>query len=152
MRHEAFTSWLESQVKTQNDSGLRDRISQLSSHDEELESVIRKASQLVKSHSDDFEAPIAAHSGKEENEVFQLLLTEWNAYQSTSGGMGKAVIIENIKSPHALPNDGLALTNKATFEKEGIEHFEVSTTEYTESGFINHHISPLSGGTAIGAP
>jgi len=149
--HDAFTSWLQSNLKTGNNASVYDQIKDLQSSTDELESIIRQASALVKAHSDDFELPVDAQS-KDENEVFQLLLKEWNAYQSSSG-MGKAVIVKQAKPHSVLPIDALAFAGQDLQKQKTFNTLVLSGSAATPaSEALNFNISPLSGGTAIGAP
>lgn len=150
--NDAFASWLQSNLKSGTNASVADQIRGLSNADDKLESVIREASAFVKAHADDFELPVDTQS-KNEHEVFQLLLTEWNNYQNSSTGMGKAVIIKQTQSSSALPVDGLSFGNNAltshhsaTFATSNIAGEQVVATTHS------FYISPLSGGTAINAP
>ena len=149
---DAFTSWLQSNLKSDSSNTVLNQLKELSSSPEELESVIRQASALVKAHADDFELPVDA-SSNDEAEVFHVLLKEWNAYQSSSSGMGKAVIIKQAQPHSLLPVDGLAFYGKSTATQQS-QTFCPSGEfiEQPSAAFLNYHISPLSGGTAIGAP
>ncbi|MEQ8524837.1 hypothetical protein [Gracilimonas sp.] len=150
--HDAFTSWLQSNLKSNGNTSVVDQLKELSASPDELESVIRQASALVKAHADDFELPVDAQS-KDESEVFQVLLKEWNAYQNSSSGMGKAVLIKQAQPHSVLPVDGLAFYGKADATQQT---FIISSSgksfEHQSVTLHNFHISPLSGGTAIGAP
>jgi hypothetical protein len=149
---DAFTSWLKSNLKSGDNTSVADQLKELSASADELESVIRQASALVKAHADDFQFPLDAQS-KDESEVFRVLLKEWNAYQNSSSVMGKAVLIKQAQPHSVLPVDGLVFYGKSvaeqqvfTFSRAG-ENFEQQSVSH-----YNFHISPLSGGTAIGAP
>ncbi len=149
---DAFASWLKTNLKTGNNAEVIDQIQQLSHSGSEIESVIRKASSLVKNHADDFTLPVA-QDDQDENEVFQVLLKEWNDFQNSASGMGKAVIIKQAQPYTVLPIDGIAFASKA-FKKQ---FSELASPEISEIFFIrppavSYHISPLTGGTAIGAP
>ena len=131
--HDAFTSWLQSNLKSNDNTSVVDQLKELSASPDELESVIRKASALVKAHAEDFELPVDAQS-KDESEVFHVLLKEWNAYQNSSSGMGKAVIIKQAQPHSVLPVDGLTFYGKSlsaqqtlTFAATG-ESFEKRNT------------------------
>lgn len=149
--HDAFTSWLKSNLKTSDNTSVVDQLKVLSASDEELESVIRQASALVKAHAEDFELPVDSKS-QNEGDVFQVLLKEWNAYQSSSG-MGKAVVIKQAKPNSVIPVDALAFSGKNN------SHYESQLFASAEESFLHvspktsdFHTIPLSGGTAIGAP
>lgn len=151
--HDAFTSWLSTHLKTQNHTVL-DEIEALSTDSEELESVIRKASELVLSNTDDFELPISTNNeSSSEEDLYHLLLTEWNIYQKSSSGMGKAVFIQNIKPQTILPTD-TQFFSSAIAKNE--LHYDVDhntncgTVELTSA--TAYILSPLKSGTAIGAP
>jgi hypothetical protein len=150
--HDAFAAWLQSNLKSSTNTNVADQIRGLSNADGKLESVIRQASALVKAHADDFELPVDTQT-KDENEVFQLLLTEWNNYQNSSTGMGKAVIIKQAQPNSVLPVDGFSFGHKsltsqhsAVFADAGINGQQIFATSHS------FYISPLSGGTAINAP
>lgn len=150
----AFTSWLESHLKTQ-DHNVLDELEALSSDNGELETVIRKASELVHTHSDDFKLPVSEsdEEGTSEEDVYQLLLTQWNNYQNSGSGMGKAVFIQNIKPQTILPTDGHQFSSVLT---KRTLHYDVDKV----SDFDDHELtsgnasilSPHKSGTAIGAP
>ncbi len=151
-RQSAFALWLKSNLKASTSVDVTKQIQRLSDDQDEIESVIRKASEIVSAHAEDFELPLNSQS-QDQNEVFRLLLKEWNAYQHASAGMGKAVIIKQAQPQSLLPVDGPAWGGKA------ITHLQNHVN--TSSGFLyevanapspSYHTSPLSGGTAIGAP
>lgn len=152
-RHEAFASWLESQLKTSQevDAPLRSQIQALSFEDGELDRVIQKASELVKNHSDDFELPLNKQPENPE-EIFHLLVQSWNSYQHASEGMGNAVLIKPAKTLSLLPNDSFSAATR--LHKQRAEQEQPLAFHRTASipNDVTHTLSPLSGGTAIGAP
>ncbi len=152
--YSAFTSWLESHLKTQ-DHDILDELEALSSDDGELEAVIRKASELVYTHSDDFKLPTPEtdDEGTSEENVYQLLLTQWNHYQNSGSGMGKAVFIQNIKPQTILPSDGHYFSSTLTKRTLYYDLDEASDLDDLELTPGNASIlSPHKSGTAIGAP
>jgi hypothetical protein len=149
---DAFTSWLQATLKTSNNTEVIDQIHQLSHVDVEIESVIRKASSLVRNHAEDFNLPVSPESD-DENEVFHVLLKEWTAYQNSSTGMGNAVLIKQAQRYSVLPVDGISFSSKAVDGQALlITKAETVTVFQTPPVSSSFHISPLSGGTAIGAP
>ena len=149
----AFTSWLGSHLKTEDRSVL-DKLNAIASAEEQVESIIHKASELVFKHSDDFELPPsvnAKNSSKEE--VYDLLLSKWRSYQHSNSEMGKAVLIQNIKPQTIIPTDGnffASLVSKKTpyfdaDKKTELNDFEISPKK-------SFFLSALESGTAIGAP
>jgi hypothetical protein len=149
--HSAFTNWLESHLKTPDENVL-DRLDELSSQESDLDSVIREASELVTTYRDDFELPASQEDASEE-ENYQVLLTEWKNYQTSGSGMGKAVLIQNIKPQTILPSDGHFLAS--ALNKRSIGHQEPELSElYTQelSSGNSYILSPFKSGTAINAP
>lgn len=150
---DAFTSWLGSHLHVDNESVLN-QIDALSSEAKELDTVIREASEIILDYSEDFDLPSSNSEKKSSPEdLYQLLITEWNNYQNSSNGMGKAVFVQNAKPQTILPTD-------ANFQSQALSktniHFDVDhasdlvNTELSKSAsFI---LSPLKSGTAIGAP
>lgn len=150
---DAFTFWLESHLKTQNDKILN-QIEALSNDTEELEFVIRKASELVLNHSEDFELPVSENSNESsEEDLYHILLTEWNNYQNSSSGMGKAVFIQNIKPQTILPTDAQFFSSALT---KKLSHYDVDhvtdLNSHELASSATYILSPLKSGTAIGAP
>lgn len=150
--HDAFTSWLQSNLKSGNNASVLNQIKGLQSQDGELESIIRKASALVKANAEDFKLPVDTES-KDENEVFRVLLKEWKAFQHSSAGMGKAVIIKQAQTYSLLPLDGFTLGSKSLAQNyTPVLNGAGTALEQISAPSFNYHISPLTGGTAIGAP
>ncbi len=148
--HEVFTNWLQSHLKSQEENSLRAKITELSSPDEEIESLIRKASVLVKQHTGHFELPLPGSENEED--VFRVLLFEWNSYQDLARGMGKSAIIENVKPNICFPTNGLVFSGKIS---SGLNSPLATSKEFNEKGFTGPHnytLIPLQSGTAIGAP
>jgi hypothetical protein len=149
---DAFTIWLQSNLKSGKNTSVLSEIKSLHSVNGEMESIIREASALVKAHADDFKLPVDTRS-KDENEVFQLLLKEWNDYQNSSSGMGKAVIIKQAQPQTILPASGMAMGGKWIAHqqkpKQSSSHF---LYDLTSAPVLSIHSTPLSGGIAIGAP
>ena len=150
--HAAFTSWLGSHLKN-DDSEAHKKLDNLSTDQAELEDVIRKASEVVTSHADDFKLPVNEEDETSEELVFQLLLTQWNQFQNTEAGMSKAVIIETVKPQTILPNDGKFSSADGISLKQPILKTESDLSKNSEfspsSSFL---FSPLESGIAIGAP
>ncbi len=151
--HSAFTSWLGSHLKTQ-DLDVLNELESLTKDRGEIDDVIRKASELVYSHSEDFKLPVSDQNGESsEDEVYTLLLTQWNSYQNSGSGMGKAVFIQNIKPQTILPTDGHFFSSALTKNNVHYDMDEVSDLSDHERTSGNAFIlSPLKSGTAIGAP
>lgn len=149
VRHEAFASWLQSHVKSQDNTGVINQINDLAAENVELDQVIRKASELVRSHSDDFELPVQTSA---EDDVFHLLLSEWNNFRTSSGGMGNAVMIEQGKAPTVLPKDVLASAGKLSPKQISFHYSTEESADLLAAELFTYTLSPLSGGISINAP
>jgi thiamine biosynthesis lipoprotein ApbE len=145
--HSEFTSWLDAKVKSEENAKVRSLIESLADDAEELETLIRKASEIVSENSDDFELPVSKDS-----DVFDVLIGEWNAYQNATSGMGKAVVVENIKS-NAVSQKEVAPLKKAS--KSVLESCmnNLVTVEAGWQTFTDQSYSkPFLSGVAINAP
>lgn len=150
--HDAFALWLQSNLKNNINSGVVDEIRDLSASKDGFESVVRQASVLVKTHAEDFELPVR-NDAQDENEVYQLLIQEWNSYQNSSSGMAKAVILKQGQTYSLIPADGFSpkgkLSGTLTISEQKDGLFEANLD--SEPSF-SYHLVPFTSGTAINAP
>tara|TARA_R110002124_G_scaffold285065_2_gene463145 strand:- start:9900 stop:10445 length:546 start_codon:yes stop_codon:yes gene_type:complete len=147
--HSEFTSWLDAKVKTEDNSEIRKLISELADDAEELESVIRKASEIVSQNSEDFELPF----GEEENpDVLDVIIDEWNAYQNSSAGMGKAVVVENIKSNAFSQKEAASLKKASKSVSESCMNNLVTVEAGWNTFSAQSFSKPFISGVAINAP
>lgn len=151
-QHEKFAFWLQSNLKAKSNTDVAKQIRSLSSNSGELETVVREASALVKAHADDFELPIDQQS-QDENEIFDLLISEWDAYQNSSNGMGKAVMVKQTHPQTVLPVDGISFGGKlATQATPNFSLLKYVLPAQKLSTVGSYFSIPLIGGTAINAP
>ena len=152
VNHEAFTSWLETHLKN-DESEAQKKLDHLSKHPSDAEEIIRKASEVVVSHSDDFKFPVHEDEKSNRELVFHLLLTQWTQIQHTEAGMSKAVFLEIAKPYSMLPNDGKFNNLDALSAKKPIPNlFKSHYSNSLVSPSSSHLLSPLKSVTAIGAP
>jgi hypothetical protein len=150
--HDAFALWLQSNLKNNSNTGIVDQIRGFSSSQEGFETVVRQASALVKAHAEDFELPVKNDS-QDENEVYQLLIQEWNSYQSSSSGMAKAVFIKQAQPYSLIPTDGYSPNGKIASTRTISEQTSDDSGIYLQSEpSFSYHLSPITSGTAINAP
>lgn len=152
VRYEAFSSWLGSHLISHDKSQILAQVNALSSFDGEMESVIRKASELVTNHTQDFEFPITNKNTESTDDVFRLLLTEWNYFQLSSSGMGKAVHAENMKPQTVISSDKhifIKGTTSAWYKGEILAEARLSDVVSPDAYLT---LSPLKSGISIGAP
>ncbi len=153
VKHAAFTSWLGSHLKN-SDSEAQEKLDHLSTVQSELEDVIRLASEVVTSHVEDFELPVNSSDDEpDSDQVYHLLLTQWNQFQHSEAGMGKAVLIEHAKPLTILPNDGKYSQNDGINLKTVTPNSELFHSSNAEVLLISSYfLSPNESGIAIGAP
>ena len=152
VNHEAFTSWLETHLKNDK-SEAQKKLDHLSKHPSGTEEIIRKASEVVVSHPNDFKFPVEEEEKNNHELVFHLLLTQWIQIQHTEDGMSKAVLLETVKPHTILPHDGKFKNLNAISVKKPTSNShkpQCSNSLVTPNTF--HLLSPLKSGTAIGAP
>ncbi|MDR9418653.1 hypothetical protein [Gracilimonas sp.] len=150
--HDAFASWLQSNLKANSNGEIADQIQQLVTSKSEIESVIREASTLVKAHAENFELPLSEQS-QDENDVFKLLLKEWEDYQNSSSGMGKAVIVKQANPHSILPLDGFSFGGKFIGQHSNLFLTSANNSFQQSSIYLfNESASPLKSGIAINAP
>jgi hypothetical protein len=147
--HSEFTSWLDAKVKSEENGEIRKLISDLADDADELESVIRKASEIVSKNSEDFELPFGK-SG--DSDVLEVIIDEWNAYQNSSNGMGKAVIVENIKSNAVSQKDAPSLKKASKSISESCMNNLVTVEAGWDTFSQNTSYTPFLSGVAINAP
>lgn len=152
--HEAFTSWLESHLKN-SESEAHQKLENLSRDLSGMDEVIRKASEVVVSHADDFSLPLESspEKGPDADGMYQVLLEQWNHFQNSDAGMGKAIFVESAKSITILPNDGKfsSISGLSEITPSAALFLAVNTTEAQEL-YSSYLLHPLASGTAIGAP
>lgn len=150
--HSAFTSWLEGHLRA-DDEAIQHELESIARHESELEVVIRKASEVVKSHTNDFKLPVSENSADTDEQVYQLLLSQWKDYQNAGSGMGKAVRVEPLKTHILIPVDGVNLASIPS-KKPHSPKLPAAFSELEENGTLapSYLLAPFESGTAIGAP
>ena len=147
--HSEFTSWLDAKVKSEENVEIRKLISDLADDADELDSVIRKASEIVSKNSEDFELPFGK---SDDSNVLEVIIDEWKAYQSSSNGMGKAVVIENIKPNAVSQKEASSLKKGANSISETCMNNLVSIESGWDTFSQNTSYTPFLSGVAINAP
>jgi hypothetical protein len=147
----AFTTWLGSHLRSDY-VNVHQKLKTIGRSEAELDEVIRRASQLVKSNSDKFEFPISGDQAQSEDDVYRLLVTQWNNYRTTGSSMGNAVRIEPVKS-HSTPTFDSGLIASVSIKNSSLIIPNLLSNKM-ESGTLapSYILSPNKSGTAIGAP
>lgn len=145
-----FARWLSMMAEASDAPGLQKELQDLKSSGGQLADMLEYASQIVTENNDEFDFPFA----KEETsrELYQLLLIEWNQFQ-TGNAMDGIPVQQTVKSSLLLHIDKTGGLGSATAWPCKW------TTIVGENSIANippiaAHImvEPMSGGIAIGAP
>ncbi len=147
-RQNAFTSWLDGHLKSDDSNDVREQLRELGGEEEALEELIRKASEVVALHTEHFELPF---SSSDKDQVFDLLITEWNAYQNSSTGMSKAVMPETSKSS-AVQLDGKTLSKATAASAPDCSASGLPVLNSWDAMIPPNTLLPLQSGIAINAP
>ncbi len=147
--HNAFTSWLDAKVISEQNSDVKRLIGDLSSDTSELEEVIRKASEIISENPDDFEFPLSDDS---HSDIFDVLIKEWEDYQNSNAGMGKAVLLEPAKTGAIQQSEAKNLSKSvktvAASCLNNLVKVEAGWETFTSTTSQTPHLS----GVAINAP
>ena len=111
--------------------------------------MIRKASEIVSKNSEDFELPFGE---SDDSDILEVIIDEWKAYQSSSSGMGKAVIIENIKPNAISQKEAGSLKKVANSISESWMNNLVTIEAGWDTFSQNTSYTPFLSGVAINAP
>ncbi len=148
-KHSAFTSWLGTHLISDDDANVRKQLKELGNSTDELEAIIRKASELVTTNAEDFELDFQK---SDKNEIFKLLLTEWNSYMDSQQGMAKGVVITSLKSNAIQQGEGKTLFKTTFPDVNSHKVCTSSSTLFQKALAANTVTEPLPFGIAIGAP
>ncbi|MEX0686392.1 MAG: hypothetical protein WD267_00725 [Balneolales bacterium] len=123
------------------------KISQLETLQEEPSLLLKKASKMISENPDLFAIPVNNPEPTDE-EVFNVLINEWNRQQQT-GSMGTAFISErqSLGLPFGSINDieaGFTLTIPPQTQNTSLR--------FSAYAAVSSNIIPLVGGTSINAP
>ncbi|MDX1637688.1 MAG: hypothetical protein R3281_06950 [Balneolaceae bacterium] len=151
----SFTSWLETVVKQGDEDSehLRKKLARLSDSGKSLDYLLQQASEIISEHNSEVTLPLEAR-GSDTEKVYNLLIWEWNSYQ-TGNGMGKAPLTSaSIKSNFLTSVDKLSHTLHGSFSASDLREkiFAKPEPSPVSTSLCHFHIVPLSGGVAIGAP
>lgn len=147
---DAFANWLSAMAKNAGSSDLQHELDDLRKSGDHLDQIIKKASHLVKKNNENFSFSHADRLAS--GQLYQLLLIEWNQYQ-TGNGMSSVPVTQVTKS---------VVTNKVQESvilggvlpgpaKDHTKPFSVGLIDLSGIAY-KPAIIPMVGGIAIGAP
>lgn len=144
-----LASWLQTFLLENGNREVAEKLHTLSASESGTAAYLKQASRIISDHSDYFSLPVSSE-GNNDEEIFQLLLHEWAEYQHGSD-MSSAVFLD--RSSH----NGFNVEKYYKIHADATQDFSKIKYQITQSTrvlipLIRHHILPLIGGTAIGAP
>lgn len=149
-KYTAFTTWLSTHLKNNQNESVRHQIRELGNTAGALESVIRNASVFIETNADDFELRFSKTNS---DEIFRHLLSEWISYLDSQQGMAKGVIVTSPKPVTLLQNDSPVLAGLSpvkTYASRGNSYHSLSAEG--DDGRVLKKQSPLSFGIGSRAP
>ncbi|WP_142715109.1 hypothetical protein [Fodinibius sediminis] len=147
---DAFARWLHLMAQASDAPGLQQELQDLRASTASLADILEQASQIVKDNNEEFNFPFAEQEAS--LQMYQLLLIEWNQFQ-TGNAMSGIPVQQTVKSSHIQHIDkagameavqGLSYSGPHAVPSPGISSF--SQVPATAS------VEPMSDGIAIGAP
>lgn len=147
----AFADWLETTVKKGDVETLQKQIYQLKKTGGSLNTLIQEASRIVSRHNDEFNLPLDERNS-DSDQIYNLLISEWNSYQA-GNGMGKASVPKTVISNLHPKVDKFAHSLSGKIERTAnLIGFPDLLGAVAATLSVFYAIEPLSGGIAIGAP
>ncbi|MEX0772792.1 MAG: hypothetical protein WD038_06465 [Balneolales bacterium] len=144
---EDVSVWLHSFAGEHSPEQAWEKISHLNDLQDAPDLLLRKASKMINANADLFSLPVN-NSEPTDEEVFNLLVQEWNRYQQT-GSMGTAILSE--RHYHALPLESVKFIDAAfddfPFAGDDLQAYGPGTV-----AFNTHRLHPLLSGVSINAP
>ena len=148
----AFARWLSMRVQSSKDaSELQKQLQELKASGGQLDDLLKKASQIVTNNDEEFNFPFSEHGSSQE--LSQLLLIEWNQYQ-TGNAMADIPVRQNIKPLLPIHVDKIKdfFFDGWHFPNPHWLLFDEMPDDTRPVNITAAAVSPMSGGIAIGAP
>ena len=144
LREAVMQQWLQWQLNSYGED-LKAELADLGYDDEQILNVIRDASV-----PDEDQKKEDSESG--EQEVFRVLIGQWNAWNGQNQGMGKTIIPDQHK-PTAVQNSDAIFAGLRSSEPAASARPCINTEiQKNQTLPASHILSPHKSGTAIGAP
>ena len=84
--------------------------------------------------------------------VFDVIIDEWNSYQNSSAGMGKAVVVESVKSNAVSQKEAASLKKASKSISESCMNNLVTVEAGWNTFTLQNFSKPFISGVAINAP
>ncbi|MCW9707115.1 hypothetical protein [Fodinibius salsisoli] len=148
---DAFARWLDMMAKSSDTAALQEELKDLQASGEALSVMIQEASRIVSQNNENFDFPFAKEEAP--NQLYQLLLIEWNQFQTGDAMAAVPATQKSIKQLLPWHTDKLSPPG---FLGMRYELFQVADNRIVVEvipGFQESiSLQPMSSGVAIGAP
>jgi len=147
----AFARWFSTMLSASQKADLQKQLNELRESNDHLDKVLEKASKIVRRNNEEFTFPFA--KAAKTRQVYQLLLFEWNQFQTENTMAGVPVQqTVTVKSLVPIKVDKSGACSTATEIVKAPRAFLRSEVLLPNSQSIAVSLVPMSSGIAIGAP
>lgn len=147
----AFARWLSMMAKTSDASDLQKELQDLRGSSAQLADLLEQASRIVTQNTEEFNFPFVKEDGSQE--LYQLLLIEWNQFQTGNAMAGvpaQQMVVKPLLSLHM--DKGGSLGSAAIIQDRVPSVFERVCSKPVLQPAAKNTVEPMSDGIAIGAP
>lgn len=85
----AFARWFSTMLSTSRTADLQKQLNELRKSNDHLDKILEKASKIIRRNNKEFDFPFAKSA--QSRQVYQLLLFEWNQFQTENAMAGVPV-------------------------------------------------------------
>lgn len=148
-----ITNWLLTFADQSNSELASEKLKDvLSSESDNFESILARASVVMAENPDLFNIP-NNKDGSSNEDVFKVLITQWNQQQET-GGMAKAVQVDRSRATTTAPYENISLRHGY---RSTLNILDTATDFLVEAlpgaaDFLGRILRPLVDGISINAP
>lgn len=144
---EAVSQWLYGFAGEHKSEQAWEKISHLNDKQDEPDLLLRKASKMISANAELFSLPVNNPEPTDE-EVFNLLVQEWNRHQQT-GSMGATILAERHHKTLPFENVKFSDVVISEYRPDGID---TQVYGFKAITFDAHRLYPLVSGISINAP
>ena len=146
----AFADWLSAMTKSSNGGNLQQELENLRKSGDHLDKVIEQASQIVSNNDEEF--PFSYAKSMASQQLYQMLLIEWNQFQ-TDNAMSSLPVQQTVKSLVPVKVDKLPLSfSDLLAAKTGIQSLGNLSQVVSNQYELAVTLIPMVGGIAMRAP
>jgi hypothetical protein len=146
---ESVSVWLMSLRADTDNQEVQNKIYSLRGEQGDIPGLLRKASDIIGQHQDDFTLPVD-DSGATNDDIYNTLLLKWTLYQQETLADTVVIIDRQIQVPPASEKDDKTLWNQVTSTVQFVIGAYSRLSDAID--YIRMILRPLAGGISINAP